>query len=168
MGSRIVRRATAADAEALADLRAEMFDDMGGATADDGWHESAREWFARRMDDPAYCFAVVDLDGVVVSCAVGFRRDTIPSPGNPSGGDVHVNNVCTLPEHRGRGYATAALAEVMRWAGATGVGRGELMATAAGRGLYERVGFSVHAYPAMRARLPVRVPEGATVANSGS
>lgn len=161
MDSRTVRRATPDDAAALAALRAEMFADMGSNGEDDGWLASAVGWFAARMDDPAFCFVVVEVDDAVVACAVGFKRETIPSPGNPSGGDVHVNNVCTLPDHRGRGHASAALAEVMRWAGTTGVGRGELMATASGRGLYERVGFTVHEYPAMRARLPFD-PTGAS------
>lgn len=129
-----------------------MFTDMG-SSAHDGWQDSAEQWFAARIDDPGCCFIVVEVAGDVVSCAVGFRRETIPSPGNPSGGDVHINNVSTRPEHRGRGHASAALAEVMRWAETTGVRRAELMATASGQRLYERVGFTVHEYPAMRAPL---------------
>lgn len=147
-----VRRATAADIGALVGLRAEMFRAMG--TPPDGeWRSHAMTWFGARVDDDRCCFVVVEVDGEVVACAVGLRRDTPPSPGNPRGGDVHVNNVCTLPGERGKGYASAALVEVMRWARGTGVGRAELMATADGRGLYEGAGFTVHEYPAMRARL---------------
>lgn len=138
---------------ALVNLRDQMFTSMSGAVPDDGWRDSAHHWFATRIDDPTCCLVVVEVDGEVVSSAVGFERATIPSPGNPPGGDVHVNNVCTLPEHRGRGHAGAALAEVMRWARATGTARAELMATASGRSLYEREGFAVHGYPAMRATL---------------
>lgn len=148
----ITRRATLSDVPALVALRGEMLLAMDGAV-DDGWRESAERWFAARIDDPAVCFAVVEDAGRVVACALGIRRDTPPSPGNPGGGDIHINNVCTLPSERGRGHASAALAEVMRWARGTGIGRAELMATADGRGLYERAGFAVHKYPAMRARL---------------
>lgn len=156
MGSRIVRRATSGDVGALVELRAEMFAAMGGGIDADGWRDGAREWFAARIDHPGYCFIVVELDGQVIACAIGLRRDTPPSPGNPDGGDVHINNVCTLPGHRGQGHASAALAEVMAWARTTGTARAELMATASGRGLYERVGFLMHAYPAMRAPVSPR------------
>lgn len=130
-----------------------MFRAMGAAADDGEWRRSAERWFGDRIDDPQVCLVVVEVDGRVVASAVGLRRDTLPSPGNAGGGDIHVNNVCTFPAERGRGYAAAALAEVMRWARASGVGRAELMATADGRSLYEREGFKVHDYPAMRARL---------------
>lgn len=151
---RTVRRATPADVDALTALRAEMFTAMG-TEADGPWLDSTRRWFAARIDDPRCCFIVVEVDAAVVSCAIGIIRDTPPSPGNPSGGDVHINNVCTFPAHRGRAHASAALAAVMRWAATTGVGRVELMATENGRELYEREGFVLHDYPAMRARLPL-------------
>lgn len=156
MPARTVRRATSDDVPALVALRAHMFIEMGTSVTDDGWRASAREWFAARIEDPAYCFIAVEVAGDVVSSAIGFRRDTPPSPGNPTGGDVHVNNVCTLPEHTGRGHASAALAEVMAWARTTGTARAELMSTSSGRAIYERAGFVLHDYPAMRAPLQPR------------
>lgn len=41
----------------------------------------------------------------------------------------------------------------MRWARQSGVGRAELMATDHGRSMYERAGFVVTHFPAMRAPL---------------
>lgn len=41
----------------------------------------------------------------------------------------------------------------MTWARQAGVGRAELMATAFGRGMYERAGFRETPFPAMRADL---------------
>lgn len=152
-GVTTIRRAAAEDVAALVELRAEMFHAMDAAAAEDGWRDSAQRWFATRINDPYCCFVVVEVAHTVVSCAIGIRRDTPPSPGNPSGGDVHINNVCTRPEHRGRGYASLALAEVMRWAQTMDTGRAELMATASGIDIYARQGFRVHRYPAMRASL---------------
>lgn len=150
----LVRVATAEDVPALVALRAEMFRTMGSdPDADPDWEQGATRWFTERIDDARFRFAVVEVAGQVVSCAIGFRRDTPPSPGNPTGGDVHVNNVSTTAQARGKGYASLALADVMQWARASGVRRAELMATAEGQGLYEREGFAVHEYPAMRARL---------------
>ena len=149
-----VRAATADDVPALVGLRAEMFRAMGSdPDGDPDWEGGATTWFAERVDAAGCRFSVVEVDGRVVACAIGIRRDTPSSPGNPVGGDIHINNVCTVAAERGKGYASLALADVMQWARATGVGRAELMATAQGRGLYERQGFSIHEYPAMRARL---------------
>lgn len=151
-----MRTATAADVDSLVDLRAEMFTAMGVAHADvvsGAWRDRAREWFASRLDNPDYCFIVVEVDGRVVSCAAGAIRDAAPSPSVPGGRDVLVSNVCTAPDHRGQGHGKTAFEAVMSWARQTGVGRAELMATGLGRGMYESAGFRETDFPAMRATL---------------
>lgn len=147
------RRAGPADVDALVSLRAQMFEAMGVAGSDPSWLATAREWFAARVDDPAYGIFVVEQDGIVVACAMGAVRDAAPSPGVPAGRDVLVSNVCTSASHRGRGHGRAAFEAVMAWAASTGVGRAELMATDDGRSLYERAGFTPTAHPALRATL---------------
>lgn len=147
------RPAAAGDLDTLVELRAEMFRSMGTSDTSGPWREKARQWFADRLDHGGHCIVVVEADGAVVACAVGAIRDAAPSPGCPEGRDVLVSNVCTAAASRGRGYGTAAFEAVMTWARQTGVGRAELMATAAGQPLYERAGFVVQGCPAMRARL---------------
>lgn len=153
MSRATVRKAAAADVDALVRLRAEMFTAMNVADTDGAWRDAAREWFAARLDDADYCFVVVEVDGQVVSCASGAIRDAAPSPAVPDGRDILVSNVCTAAEHRGRGYGGAAFRAVLAWARRTGVGRAELMATADGRDLYESAGFQDVSFPAMRATL---------------
>lgn len=148
-----VRPAREEDVDALVHLRAEMFAAMGVTEADDRWREQARQWFAARLHDDHYRFAVVEVSGRVVACAAGAVRDAAPSPGAPEGRDVLVSNVCTMATHRGHGYGQAAFEHVLDWARRSGVARAELMATASGRGLYERAGFTETAFPAMRVRL---------------
>lgn len=147
-----VRRAESRDVDALVMLRAEMFAAMG-TPARHEWQPHARAWFAERVDDPDYGFFVVEHAGEVVACAVGAVRDAVPSPEVPQGRDVLISNVCTRAEHRGRGFGRQAFDAVMAWARDTGVGRAELMATDAGRRMYERAGFTVTDHPAMRAPL---------------
>lgn len=130
-----------------------MFTAMSVDATGDLWQASAREWFADRIDHAEYYFAVVEVDGEVVSCATGAIRDAAPSPAVPHGRDLLLSNVCTATGHRGRGYGQAAFDAVMAWAQQTGVGRAELMVTAFGRGMYERAGFSETVFPAMRAAL---------------
>lgn len=149
----MVRTACERDVDVLVDLRAAMFTAMGVTETDGLWRENARQWFAARLHDDDYCFAVVEVGDQVVACAAGAIRDAAPSPGAPEGRDVLVSNVCTLEGHRGHGHGRAAFDHVMAWARRSGVARAELMATASGRGLYERAGFAQTTFPAMRATL---------------
>lgn len=148
-----MRAARAGDEAALVELRAEMFRAMGVPADDDVWRTNAHRWFAKRLAEPGYGIFVVTAGDRVVASAMGLVRDAAPSPGSPDGGDVLISNVCTAPEHRGRGHGRAAFEAVMAWARAQGVGRAELMATDAGRPMYERAGFEVRNAPVMRAPL---------------
>lgn len=130
-----------------------MFDAMGIQAVDGSWRVAAGEWFRTRLDDPDFGIFVVVGDGSVVACAVGAIRDAAPSPSCPNGRDILVSNVCTLRSYRGRGYGSAAFDAVLRWARGTGVERAELMATDAGRHIYEKAGFVVSGSIAMRATL---------------
>lgn len=139
--------------QALVELREHMFVAMGVTDPDPTWRKNAHEWFSSRLDDPNYHFAVVEVGGTVVACAVGAVRDAAPSPAVPEGRDVLVNNVSTAPAFRGCGYGRMAFDSVMVWARELGIRRAELMATAVGRGMYERAGFRDTLFPAMRAKL---------------
>jgi GNAT superfamily N-acetyltransferase len=149
----VIRMAQGTDVRSLVELREHMFAAMGVTSPDPTWRENAYEWFSSRLDDPNYHFAVVEVDGTVVACAVGAVRDAAPSPAAPEGRDVLVNNVSTAPPFRGRGYGRMAFDSVMVWARELGIRRAELMATAVRRGMYERAGFRDTQFPAMRARL---------------
>lgn len=149
----MVRRATNSDVDALVSLRADMFAAMGVPQTDPMWQTHAAHWFANRIDHPDYCFVVVEVDGVVVSCAAGAVRDAAPSPAVPQGRDILVSNVSTAPVHRGLGHGRVAFETVMDWAHQCGVGRAELMATAPGRDMYEGAGFRETTSTAMRVQL---------------
>ncbi len=150
----LVRRAAPADLDSLVALRAEMFRAMQTPGADDTvWQESAKGWFAERLEQPDYGIFVVELSGQVVACGMGAIREAAPSPSVPHGRDVLISNVCTLLDFRGAGHGRRAFDAVMDWARRSGVARAELMATDEGRGMYERAGFAVTNFPAMRASL---------------
>lgn len=130
-----------------------MFRAMSGAGVDDPrWQRAAAQWFLERSADVHV--VVVEVDGEVVATAMGERRRRAPSPGAPTGVEVLVSNVSTLERARGRGYGAAAFAELMRWVREeSGADRAELFATGAGQAMYERAGFAVHEWPAMRVAL---------------
>ncbi|MBC9822377.1 GNAT family N-acetyltransferase [Terrabacter sp. MAHUQ-38] len=151
-----VRRATAGDSGAVVELRALMFSSMGVAGVDDAaWRRGAVEWFERELGGPRACVVVAEgPDGRVVAGAMGGLRFETPSPVNPNGVWGLLNNVATQPEARRRGLARACVPGVLDWfrdeTDATVV---ELFATGEGAALYEELGFTPTAWPAMRLRL---------------
>lgn len=156
----VIRRATPADADAVVHLRAVMFEAMGvpgvhGPEAEE-WRQGAKEWLERQLAQRHTCCVVVatDREGNVLAGAMGSLRFELPSPPNPTGVWVLVNNVATVPAARRRGLARACVTGVLDWVrDETDAGMAELFATGEGSGLYEELGFARTAWPAMRMRL---------------
>jgi GNAT superfamily N-acetyltransferase len=158
-----IRRATAADAAAVIELRALMFSAMGVPGIDDpGWRRGARAWLGDHLGGPDVCVVLADDGGRVLAGAMGSLRFELPSPVNPNGVWGLLNNVATQPEARRRGLARACVEGVLAWFREdTEASVVELFATGAGAGLYEDLGFSRTAWPAMRLRLePDRASRG--------
>ena len=115
------------------------------------WIEHARDWFASQVDDGASTrMPVIDVRGSVVAAAVGTVELGVPNPQCPRGRAVRLANVVTLPAHRGRGYATELVRDVITWAEAVGADRVDLSATANGRRIYEQLGFVLTSAPRMK------------------
>ncbi|GAB6899127.1 GNAT family N-acetyltransferase [Kineosporia succinea] len=149
-----VRVATLSDLDALIELRTEMFRATGEHTAHPEWPGRAARWFTARIDHPDHHLSVVEVQGQAVACALGSLSESQPRPARPFGLDLHVSNVVTLPEFRGRGHAGAALRAVLDWGRSRpGPVRARLFATPEGKSLYEREGFRVSAWPSMGAEL---------------
>src|SRR5262245_58136951 len=119
-----IRRATAADIDAVVRLRALMFTAMGvPGVEDDGWRQAAKEWFEREFggrhtggEGPHHCVVVAERpDGYIVAGAMGALRFETPSPVNPNGVWGLLNNVATEPEARRQGLARACVEGVLAW-----------------------------------------------------
>jgi len=144
-----IRRATAADAGVLARHRADMFRDMG--QLNDGLRdtlvEAARAYFAAAIPDGRYIAWLAEAGGEVVGGAGLQLRELLPRPapggsrlvGGPQG---LIMNVFTERAWRRRGVAAALLRELLRWCRASGIESLVLHASADGRPLYEKLGFT--------------------------
>ena len=111
-----MRTATAADAAQLLLLWALVFDEDDTALATT-WKQHAREWFIRPVENPAKGrFPVIEVDGDVVATAIGTLELGVPNPQCRRGRTVRLANVITMPEHRGRGYGTLLVRDVIGWA----------------------------------------------------
>lgn len=144
-----VRRATAADAGVLARHRADMFRDMGQMTDDlrDTLVEAARAYFAAAIPDGRYIAWLAEAGGKVVGGAGLQLRELLPRPA-PGGSRLVrgpqglIMNVFTERAWRRRGVAAALLRELLQWCRASGIESLVLHASADGRPLYEKLGFT--------------------------
>lgn len=144
----LFRLACSGDAAVLARYRRRMFEDMAsneGKNYDP--HELALmeaifiQQVLARIDGEELVAWVVELDGQVVSCAAVSALPTVPAPGRLDMRWALLHNVYTLPEFRGRGFARKLVETALDWCKQKGFSSLALNASAAGRPLYERMGF---------------------------
>jgi len=148
-GEAALRSATPADWPAVLSLWTALFDD--GTTYSRPWSTPAEEWFLRAISRPEYStLPVIEVDGDVVATAVGSLVLGVPNPWCPRGRSVRLENVCTRPDHRGRGFGTQLVAAVVGWAATVSADRIDLSTTALGRSIYKRAGFIETSAPRMK------------------
>ncbi|SEG86942.1 Ribosomal protein S18 acetylase RimI [Actinacidiphila yanglinensis] len=144
-----LRTATAQDSAALLRLWGLLFDE--DADREGPWRSHAAKWFARFVDDRDDArFPVIEVDGVVVATAIGTLELGVPNPQCTKGRSVRLANVITMTEHRGHGYGTALVLDVLNWARSIDADRIDLSATAEGQRLYDKLGFTLTAAPRMK------------------
>ncbi|WP_427887463.1 GNAT family N-acetyltransferase [Kribbella sp. GL6] len=153
----LVRRAGAADAESLVQLRALMLSAMGtdAGGPDAPWRIGARTWFAEQLASPDTfaAYVVEDPRAGVVAGAAGNVHEHPPGPHDASTVRGHLYNVCTHPDFRRRGLAKACVVALLDWfRDETAVGQIELHATDDGIDLYRGLGFTESRFPTLRLR----------------
>lgn len=151
--SAYLRCAQADDQARLFALWARVFDESDGV-AEVSWRDPAREWFLRHVDDGANArFPVVEIAGELVATAIGTLECGVPNPYCHTGRTVRLANVITLPTHRGQGYGTTVVRDVIGWAQTIGADRVDLSTSSDGQRLYERLGFTLTSAPRMKLAL---------------
>jgi ribosomal protein S18 acetylase RimI-like enzyme len=152
-GSDSLRCALADDQVGLLALWELVFDERD-QVAELTWRDHARDWFLRHVDDGANArFPVIDIAGELVATAIGTLESGVPNPYCHSGRTVRLANVITLPSHRGQGYGTAVVRDVIEWARTIGADRVDLSTSSEGQRLYERLGFTLTSAPRMKLAL---------------
>lgn len=145
-----IRAATAAGATQLLLLRALVFDEDESAPTTT-WEKHADKWFTRFVDDRTTArFPVIEVDGDVVATAIGTLELGVPNPQCPRGRTARLANLITLPEHRGKGFGTLLVRDVIEWARSIDADRVDLSATPDGQRIYEKVGFDLTKAPRMK------------------
>jgi ribosomal protein S18 acetylase RimI-like enzyme len=145
-----IRAATFDDCPQLLLLWALLFDEVDlGQRAP--WRSQARRWFARFVSDSGNArFPVIEVDGGIVATAIGTLELGVPNPQCPRGRTIRLANVITAPEHRGNGYGTRLVDDVIEWARSIDGDRVDLSATPDGQRIYEKAGFIFTSAPRMK------------------
>lgn len=145
------RRATADDIPELVELQALLFVEMGNnAVSQRAWREPAAAWLAERLGREA-CVYVVEDQGSLVACALGYLHTGPPSPSSLTPVRGHISNVVTVASHRRRGHARACMAALLEWfRDETTVEVVDLSASSDGLSLYESMGWRRRDDPTMR------------------
>ena len=101
-----------------------------------------RAYYEREIPRSGHVACFACLDGAIVGCAGMCLQTELPSPDNPSGRCAFLMNVYTRPESQHRGAGRAMIEWLVDQAIDRGVDKIYLEASAAGRRLYESVGFT--------------------------
>jgi GNAT superfamily N-acetyltransferase len=91
-----------------------------------------------------------DENGVVVSGASLWIRESVASPNNLSGREGLVLNVSTHPHYRRRGFARQLLAALLDWCHQHNLRTLLLFATPDGKALYASLGFEARDFMVLR------------------
>lgn len=149
-----IRLATPADAAAIAEHRARMFDEMGQVPPES--LETLRAKSCERLRDLLQrgdyigwlAIPAQNPDNIAGGAGVQFR-EVLPHPlsranqwnGIADGRHAIILNVFTEPQWRHQGVAMLLLQRVIQWARTERIDRLVLHASEAARPLYERLGF---------------------------
>ena len=146
----VVRLASAADAEILAEHRVAMFRDMGSVKPEleEALRQTSAAYFAVAIPLGEYVGWIahpVDEPSPIAGAGVQLRS-LLPRPAAVGdtlllGREGLVLNVYTAPSWRKRGVAHRLMDTILEWAAESGVVRLVLNASPAARPLYEKMSF---------------------------
>jgi GNAT superfamily N-acetyltransferase len=139
-----IRKANLGDLEHVVHHRRAMFEEMGfrDAATLDQVDESSRVYFSEALRIGSYIAWLAETPNAHVVAGGGIVIADWPGhPGENHAKRAWILNMYTEPEARRRGVATQILETMINWCRLQGFSAVSLHASAAGRPLYERVGF---------------------------
>ena len=148
-----IRPGTLDELDDLIMLRRSLFEAMGYEDPEvlAQTDEACRTYFARQMPSGDFRVWVAEAGGDPIASIGLVVHSVPPSPGNLSGRVGYIMNLVTTPAFRRQGIARALMENALRTLHDEGVPIATLHATADGRPLYERLGFTADTHlPEMR------------------
>lgn len=139
------RRADIKDIDDLVRLRLQFMKEaqhIDNSDKDDAMTESLSKFFNASMPDDGFIAWVAEEDGDMIGTSGLCFFLAAPSYKNMSGRIAYIQNMFTLPEHRGRGIAEVLFDKILTEAKELGYKKISLHATEMGRPIYEKFGFT--------------------------
>ncbi|MGM7670577.1 GNAT family N-acetyltransferase [Microbacterium sp. A93] len=126
-------------------MYSEMAEEYAGARppANPTWVRAAETALLERLGDDVMAFVIEhpSIAGDIVAVAVGRLQTTLPSPRRRGTTSGYVEWVTTEPRMRRRGFARAAVAQLLGWFEERDAGVVDLHASSASAPLYREMGF---------------------------
>lgn len=141
-----LRKAVQTDIPELCRLRMEyLTEDLGEMSAEMYAQIEAQlhTYFAAHLGKDCVVFTAALPDGTLAANAILYCMEKPANPFFPNGKDGTVLGVYTMPQYRGNGLATGMMRLLIEEGKARGLSRIALSATADGRPIYERLGFTL-------------------------
>lgn len=138
-----IRRATVADANALAQARV-AFQSENKHLSDETireLREANYRYFTEYLPREELAVWVAEADGAIIGTGAVVYFTALPRPNNLSGKDAYLLQMYTVPAWRRRGIGTAILTEIIASVKQTEARCIILYAMDDGRSLYEKAGF---------------------------
>jgi len=151
----ILRKATIADLELLINLRLDFLNDGNDhiTTEETTAIRFQLDTYYRKYLPDSFIAVLAEIDDKVVATAFLAISEKPANLNFITGKTGTLLNVFTYPSYRGRGVATQVIREIIAEAKKLGVSAIELLATPAGKPLYQKFGFSEPKHTAMRLKL---------------
>jgi len=152
----LLRKATLDDIEILIRLRLDyLTEDRGQLTQAEeiAVKQQLKKYFLQHIPNNTFIGIFAEINGTIVSTAYLSITEKPANPAFITGITGTLLNVLTYPEYRRRGIATKVITEVIEEARKVGVAHINLSATADGKYLYEKMGFTESKYTAMSMQL---------------
>jgi len=131
------------DIPCIVDMKIEMFREFDYAQY---LHKNAREMiiedYNRMYEEKLATHFLAKLDNRIVGVVGAFIKSDIPFRYFSKGNYGFIGDVYTIPTHRNIGISTRLNEEALSWLRDYGVNFVRLLASDAGRPIYERLGFS--------------------------
>ena len=139
------RKATPEDIDLLVRTRIEVLRAANGLTGTTDMSEvekQSHEYYEKALADETHtAYLVFDHGRFIGTGGISYYR-VMPTYHNPTGRKAYIMNMYTRPEYRRKGIVFHTLDLLVQDAREKGINSVSLEATAAGRPLYERYGFS--------------------------
>ena len=139
----IIRRAVLEDADRLVEMRRTFQQEAKGNPGSEAFARSVKAYLEKHIPAGTCIVWLAEEGEEVACCAILSCVEELPTQANPGGRKGYLHNVFTLPAYRRQGLAEKVVKGCLQSAKEWGAGLVHWGATAAGRPLYEKLGFQL-------------------------